>query len=91
MFIVSGSFTLELFSVSIKNNLSAFETSIYEVIRERLELDKAEFAALLGQTRQWYHKRSTYGSRYTIEELRALFDIAQMTKTQFLDALLASR
>lgn len=63
------------------------KTSLYEVIREELNLEKYELAHMLGEKRQWYTRKKNPLCTMTVVDLWRLYSVSGMTPQEFVKAL----
>jgi len=63
------------------------KTSLYEVIREELGLEKYQLAHMLGHPRQWYTRKKSPLCQMTVVDLWALYKVSEMTPEQFVKAM----
>jgi hypothetical protein len=63
------------------------KTSLYEVIREELNLEKYELAHMLGEQRQWYTRKKNPLCTMTVVDLWRLYSVSGMTPQEFVKAL----
>jgi hypothetical protein len=63
------------------------QTSLYEVIRHELNLEKFELAHMLGHPRQWYTRKKSPNCQMTVVDLWRLFKASKMTSEQFVKAI----
>lgn len=62
-------------------------TSLYEVIRHELDLEKFELAHMLGHPRQWFTRKKNPNCQMTVVELWRLYKASNMTPEQFVKAI----
>jgi hypothetical protein len=63
-------------------------TSLYEVIRHELDLEKFELAHLLGEQRQWYTRKKNPHCTMTVVDLYKLYNVSGMMPEEFVKAIL---
>lgn len=63
------------------------KTSLYEVIREELNLEKYELAHMLGEQRQWYTRKKNPFCTLTVVDLWKLYSVSGMTPNEFIKAI----
>lgn len=63
------------------------KTSLYEVIREELNLEKYELAHMLGERRQWYTRKKNPLCTMTVVDLWKLYSVSRMTPQEFIKAI----
>jgi hypothetical protein len=63
------------------------KTSLYEVIRHEMNLEKFELAHLLGHPRQWYTRKKSPTCQMTVVDLWSLYKASKMTPEQFVKAI----
>jgi hypothetical protein len=62
-------------------------TSLYEIIRHDLDLEKCELAHRLGERRQWYTRKKNPLCTMTVVDLWRLYKASKMTPEQFVKAI----
>lgn len=63
------------------------KTSLYEVIRHELDLEKHELAHMLGERRQWYTRKKNPLCTMTVVDLWKLYKVSGMTPERFVKAI----
>lgn len=62
-------------------------TSLYEVIRHELDLEKFELAHRLGHSRQWFTRKKNPNCQMTVVDLYKLYKASGMPPEQFVKAI----